>query len=95
MQQVISDVLARRRDRGLAVILAFKDRECDEYLPKDVSARLRKTILDQYNEFYDFAMDIMRSLDNGEYVVNEHYVERMERMLSDIHQHVTAGSNGQ
>lgn len=94
MQPILNEVIARRRDRGIAIILGIKERECDKYLPREVSAKLRKTVLDQYNEFYDLVMDVIRSLDNGEFVINEHYMDRLERKLEDIHQYVTTNGHG-
>lgn len=79
MQQVLNDVLARRRDRSIAILLGMKERECDQYLPRDVSARLRKIILDQINEYHDFVLDVCRSLDSqGEVVLNEYYLDRID-----------------
>lgn len=89
MQPVLSDVLARRRDRAIAIILGLKERECDQHLPRDASQKLRKAVLDQFNEFYDISVDMMRSLDTGEVSLNEDYVERSLAMLDDIHRHVT------
>jgi len=88
MQQVLNDFLARRRDRAIAIMLGVKEREADAHLPRDVSAKLRKAILDQMNEFYDSCLDVMKSLDRGDFVVNEEYFERLEDMLEDIHAHV-------
>lgn len=84
MQPVINDVLARRRDRALAIILGVKERECDRHLPREAQGKLRKVILDQINEFYDLCLDVMRSLDNGEFILNEVYVEKLEEKLDSI-----------
>jgi len=94
MQPVLNDVLARRRDRGIAIILGMKERECDKYLSKEASGKLRKAILDQFNEFYEICVDVMRSLDSGDVTLNEHYVERIEEKLSELHSAVLS-SNGQ
>jgi hypothetical protein len=53
--------LGRRRDRAIATLLGYKERECDKYLPQDVSARLRKEILDEINELVDTAFDLIGS----------------------------------
>jgi len=94
MQPILNDVLARRRDRGIAIILGMKERECDKYLPKEISGKLRKVILDQFNEFYEICVDVMRSLDTGDVTLNEHYVERIEEKLDTLHLAVLASSNG-
>lgn len=84
MQQVIADVLARRRDRAIAILLGLKDRECDSYLPRDVSIKLRKAILDQFNEMHDLCVDVMRSLDTGEVVLNEIYLQKLDELHAKI-----------
>lgn len=85
MQTVLSDVLARRRDRSIAIILGLKERECDQYLSREVSIKLRKVILDQMNEYHDFVMDVCKSLDNNSQVVlNELYLEKIDAMYEQM-----------
>ncbi len=88
MQPVLSDVLARRRDRALAIILSLKERECDPHLPREASQKLRKVVLDQFNEFYDLCVDVMKSLDDGDITLNAHYLDRMVARLDDIYEQV-------
>lgn len=83
-QQILNDVLGRRRDRVIAILLSFKERECDRYLPRDVQVRFRKIVLDQLNEFADLSADIMKSLDNGEQTLNELYFERLENKVDRL-----------
>lgn len=89
MSVVVTEVLARRRDRSIAILLGLKEKECDKFLPKDVQSKLRKAVLDQINEFYDLAVDVIRSLDNDEVVLNEEYLSRLELKLDRIHAHIT------
>jgi hypothetical protein len=89
-QAVLSDMLARRRDRAISVILNMKEKECDSYLPRDSSQRLRKVVLDQMNELVDFAMDLCNSLDTGEVVLNEDYLKK----LDEVHEIVVPRRNG-
>lgn len=84
MQPVLVDVIARRRDRAIAVLLGVKEKEVDQYLPAEVKVRLRKAILDQLNEFHSLVLDVMRSLDNGEVVLNDLYLEKID----DLHREV-------
>lgn len=87
MQDALSDLLKRRRDRAIAIILSIKERECDPHLPREARAKLRKVVLDQFNEFYDVTMDIMQSLDPDDRVVlNELWL----RKLDEIHKAVVA-----
>lgn len=73
--------LGKRRDRAIATILGFKERECDEYLPDAVAARLRKEILDQVNELIDTAFDLLGSGVG----INQIYLDRID----EIHDAVT------
>lgn len=84
MQPILNEVLEKRRNRALAIILGLKERECDPYLPPDVSAKLRKVILDQLNDFYDLCADVMRSLDTGEVVLNQVYLEKLDAIHEKI-----------
>lgn len=89
MQDVIADVIARRRDRAIAVLLGIKEKEVDQYLPPEVKARLRKAILDQMNDFHSLVVDVMRSFDTGEVVLNELYLEKIDQLYE-----VVVGRNG-
>lgn len=84
-ESVLKSVLSRRRDRAIAIILSAKERLCDEHLPSEASHKLRKVVLDQLNEYHDFTMDIVDSLDGGGVILNDLYVER----LDEIHGMVT------
>lgn len=80
MQPVLEDLLARRRDRAIAIILRTKEETCDAYLPDDVSARLRKVVLDQINSLTDVALDLISSLDTGETVLNELFIQKIDEI---------------
>jgi hypothetical protein len=81
MNPVLADILKKRMDKACAIVLGVKERECDKYLPPEARSKLRKVVLDQMNEFYDLCCDVMRSLDRGDTVLNEKYLEK----LDDIH----------
>lgn len=51
------ELVKKRRDRTIAVILGAKEREIDPFLPADVSSRFRKLILDQINDLVDLCLD--------------------------------------
>jgi len=78
---ILPEMLARRRDRAISIVLNLKERECDQFLPKEASSRLRKVVLDQMNDLVDFAIDVCNSLDTGDVVLNETYLQR----LNEIH----------
>lgn len=77
------DLLAKRRDRVIAVILGCKERECDQFLPPEAQARLRKVVLDELNMFTDLAIDLAATKSN-DFVVNELF----HRKLDEIHEAV-------
>lgn len=91
MNQGTLDLLARRRDRTIAILLRAKENDCDLYLPADVSMRLRKVILDQVNEYHELACDLIKSLDRGDVVVNELWLQK----VNEIHEAVVGSDNGQ
>lgn len=91
MQPGLRDLLEKRRNRAIAVILGVKERECDGQLNAPSSQKLRKVVLDQLNEFHDLVVDLLDSLDNGDVVLNEVYL----RKIDDVHAVVVAStSNG-
>lgn len=74
----MDELLARRRDRAIAIILSFKERECDRHLPPEVSAKLRKIILDQLNDFHDLCADALSS--DERVVWNELFLQKIDEM---------------
>lgn len=88
MESPLMDLLARRRDRAIAIILRVKEQECDQYLPMDASLKVRKVVLDQMNAFYDVCADVVNSLDNpGVSVLNEHWLQKID----EVYDHVVNG----
>lgn len=84
MQTAIAEMLAKRRDRAIAIILGVKEREIDAHLPKEAQAKLRKVILDQVNDLFDVAMELMASLDSGESVVNQLWLDKVDILHQDV-----------
>jgi len=80
MNDGVKGILAKRRDRTIAILLNFKESECDKYLPREIQVALRKQILDQVNDFYDLAIDLLRSLDTGTIVLNQEYLDKVDKM---------------
>lgn len=83
-QDVLLDMLARRRDRAISIVLSVKERECDGSLPPHAASKLRKVVLDQFNELADFAADVCRSLDTGEVVLNEGYLQKLDELYEAV-----------
>lgn len=80
MNEQIKALLGKRRDRSIAILLGYKEREVDTYLPPQVRSDLRKNVLDQINDFYDLALDVLNSLDSDAVVLNEEYLKRIDEI---------------
>lgn len=87
------ELVEKRFNRAIAVILGAKEREIDAYLrlggPEGVeaSSRFRKAVLDQLNDLRELTLDLMGS-EAGDGVVNELFLEKLDA----IHQVVVNGS---
>jgi hypothetical protein len=90
MQQALTDLLHRRKQRAIAIVLGVMERECGQQVPAMAQQKLRKVILDQFNDLHDVCVDVMGSLDTGEVALNEAYLER----LDEIHAAVVGNGNG-
>lgn len=84
MQQMLVDLMGRRRDRAIAIILGVKERECDEHLPDFASQKLRKAVLDQVNEFHELCLDLLRSVDTGTSIINEAYLAKLDEVIAAV-----------
>ncbi len=84
MQPALENVLRRRRDRAIAIVLGIKERKCDPHLPEQAQRELRKVILDQFNDLHSLMMDIADSLDSGGVTLNELYLEKLDEKLDAI-----------
>ena len=71
------EFLAKRRNRAIATILGFKENECDDYLPSDVSDDLRLVILDNINDVVDLAFDLM----SEDIAFNELFLDKMKEFV--------------
>lgn len=71
----LEDIAAKRRDRCLAAILAVRD-ECDAHLPEPLGRRLRKVVLDQVNDLTEVLVDLMKTVNDEQILVNEFWLER-------------------
>jgi hypothetical protein len=80
MQDALKDLLEKRRNRAIAIVLGVKERECDQDLSAMASQKLRMVVLDQFNEFHDLVLDIMGSLDKGEVVLNEAWLTKIDEI---------------
>lgn len=90
MQDVLTEVLEKRKNRCIAIVLGVKEHEIDRELNAQQSQKLRKVILDQFNDFYFLVVDVMSTLDTGDVVLNGHYLDK----LNDIHNAIVGNGNG-
>jgi hypothetical protein len=68
-------LLGKRRDRAIATLLSYKEREIDGYLSEVEASAFRKVILDQINDLCDFAFDLMSP---DQVIFNEEFLDRLE-----------------
>lgn len=71
------EFLGKRRDRAIAIILSYKEKECDYYLPDYISKQLREVIMDQINDICDLAFDLI----NDDIIINEEFLDRLDEIL--------------
>jgi hypothetical protein len=81
------EILKKRRDRAIAIVLSIKEREVDPHLSDTEAGRvasraLRKVVLDQLNDFCDLALDVAGS---GEAMNFEFNPDVWQRKINDIH----------
>jgi len=72
--------LGKRRDRALATLLGFKEREVDRFLDENTSAKLRDQILYHFNDVVDLAFDLLGS----ESVYNEEFMRRLDEIYDAV-----------
>lgn len=80
----VEDVVSRRCNKAIAIILRAKDTQLDPYLPEEVSDAFRTLILDQINDLQDLFVDLLKVSKDDSVVVNEHYLAMLEELHSTI-----------
>jgi hypothetical protein len=88
MSQGIKELLEKRRDRCIAKVLAAKDdieygMKSGNLGHQDIQY-LRKVILDEFNDFCNMAMDIIDSIDDESVVLNQDYLERIDKIYEAV-----------
>lgn len=84
MNDQVKALLRKRVDRSIATLLGYKEKECDYYLPKEVSLDLRKKILDQLNDLYEICLDLMATVSDDSYTINEIYLQKIDEIYGVI-----------
>ena len=55
----VRDLVERRTRRAIAILLSFKEKNADKYLPEEVQVALRSSILDEINELSSLFLDVI------------------------------------
>lgn len=55
----VKDLVERRSRRTIAMLLSYKERNIDPFLPPDLQDALRKAILDEFNDFSSLVLDVV------------------------------------
>jgi hypothetical protein len=84
MEDNVRELLGRRRNRSIAIILTEKEIQADPHIPTDASKQLRKVVLDQMNDFHDFCVDLIESYDTGAVTINQTWLDKLE----EIHNYI-------
>lgn len=84
------EILKKRKDRSIAIILNVKEKEVDPLLGLEgggerASRLMRKVILDQFNDFYDMAIDVVESGEANKFEFNaEVWMAKIEGQFQSI-----------
>jgi len=84
MSQELIDLIEKRKNEAIAIILRFKENECDTYLPENTKARLRKVILDQINDLANLSSTLMKSVNNDSVHLNSIYLDKISHIYDSV-----------
>lgn len=77
------ELIRRRKDRAIAIVLTYKENNLDASLTKEQSTKLRKIILDQFNDLYQLVLDVLPE-DDGVLFNDQVWEERLSK-IDQIH----------
>ena len=83
MNLAMKNALTKRKDRSIAILLGVKERELDKFLPEDVQRAYRKLVLDQVNDLYEFAIDLLNSEEDG-IIINQLYLDKIDEIYERL-----------
>jgi hypothetical protein len=87
MQEQLKALLERRCKRSIGVILGVCEREIYDKLTETERKKLRKVVIDVLNDYQGMTLDIMESLDTGDVILNERWLDKID----EIHRTIVAG----
>lgn len=76
----MKELVEKRCRRAIAIVLSATERED---LSCEAHSRLRKVIMDQFNDFAALSIDVIESIERGS-VINELWLEKMDEILEAI-----------
>ena len=74
------EILHKKTKRSIAIILSYKEKQCDRFLPQDISDGLRKVILDEINDVYTLALDLM----SDDVIFNEDFLDKFNELYDKV-----------
>lgn len=86
----LTEFLFRRKQRAIAITMSALEKEVFPSLSSASQQKVRKIVLDQFNELHDAAVDLVRSMDNDTVQINEIYLDK----INEIHSHLVQNGKG-
>jgi len=85
---LVDQLIRKRKDRAIAIVLGIKEREVDPILKSQpggdkASRMMRKVILDQLNELADLACDVAMSGEGASFWFNDEIWEKRFQEMYD------------
>lgn len=84
MQPGVKELIDKRCRRSIAVVLGVKEREVDRYLPPEVQVKLRKVLIDTFNDFSNVVWDVVESFEGTQVLVNDIWIEKLEEIYAAV-----------
>lgn len=93
MEEQVEAMLAQKRNRAIAIIMSVKEDQCDQYLPDEARASLRKVVLDQINGLHNMAIELMKSSGPGVHL-NQFYLDKIDVIYDNVVEQDGSNSEG-
>jgi hypothetical protein len=76
----VKELVEKRCRRAIAIVLSAAEKE---NIPQEARTRLRKVVMDQFNDLTSLGVDVMESMDQG-MVLNELWLEKLDEIHSRV-----------
>lgn len=84
MQAALEEVLFKKKQRTIAEILGALENSVKPQLDAREWASVRKLVLDKINDLFQLIVDVADTLDDGDVVLNEHYLEKLDAVHQTV-----------